>query len=116
MKIRIAALAVLLTVVPLRAEEESSANFLLPYCHRLVEEDRSRGANDTFLQGYCLGSVDSLGVGGTLHHDLCIPESVTRQQMVRVVVAYLDSHPSELHKNFDLLAFGALMQAWPCKK
>jgi hypothetical protein len=37
-------------------------------------------------------------------------------QLVRVVVAYIDQRPARLHESFLNLALEALTDAWPCQK
>ena len=45
----------------------------------------------------------------------CPPEGVSLDQGVRVVVAFIDKYPGDLHKDFEFLALFALAHAWPCK-
>jgi Rap1a immunity proteins len=45
----------------------------------------------------------------------CIPDEVTRGQVVRVVIKYIDQHPEQTHELFGFLAYDALKEAWPCK-
>jgi Rap1a immunity proteins len=44
-----------------------------------------------------------------------MPDGVTREQAVRVVIAYIDAQPAWMHENFGVLALEALREAWPCK-
>jgi len=45
----------------------------------------------------------------------CPPRGVTAKQLVRVVVAYIDSKPGRAHEDFLELALEALRKAWPCR-
>ncbi len=46
---------------------------------------------------------------------VCMPDNVTNAQIERVVVRYLDNHPSDLNKSSGFLMMQALQDAWPCK-
>jgi hypothetical protein len=39
----------------------------------------------------------------------------TNDQLVRVVVAYIDARPERMHESFAVVALEALQAAWPCK-
>ena len=41
------------------------------------------------------------------------PREVTDEQIVRVVVQYIDSQPARLHEDFVVLAIEALRKTWP---
>ena len=45
-----------------------------------------------------------------------IPHPVTIDQIVSVVVQYIDARPNRMHERFRTLAFEALSDAWPCRK
>src|SRR4051794_16854802 len=45
----------------------------------------------------------------------CPPKRVTSEQVVRVVVAYIERRPQRMHENFKELALEALRDAWPCR-
>ena len=71
---------------------------------------------------YCLGLVkgvswtfESFRVRGE-HPDLtvCIPPMAPTLQHVRVVVEYLNEHPSDLHLSDVALVEWALREAYPC--
>jgi hypothetical protein len=46
----------------------------------------------------------------------CIPNEITWEQAVRVVVTSLEKDPAHLHEDFDELAAAAIIAAWPCHK
>jgi Rap1a immunity proteins len=43
-----------------------------------------------------------------------MPESVTVEQSVAVVVRWLDRNPQSRRENFTRIAMSALHEAWPC--
>jgi hypothetical protein len=112
------------------AEDPESANYILPGCRQVLA--RQRPSNFMVAQMMvCVGKVHSIFVvlkmrrlfqdsldrrdpGGA--RSLCSdpPENVTPEQMIRVIVAYIEARPAELHKDFDWLATLALAEAWPC--
>jgi Rap1a immunity proteins len=55
--------------------------------------------------GVCAGAV--LAVVG------CHPATATLDQLVAVVVKYIDEHPEDMHLAFRLLAHRAFLRAWP---
>jgi hypothetical protein len=82
---------------------------MLPDC-RLFAEGSSYP--HTILQGYCAGLVE--GIAYTAN-SVCIPAGANNNQLVRVVVQYIDSYPARLNEDFRALALEALFKAWPCK-
>jgi hypothetical protein len=58
-------------------------------------------------------------VGDIPHLDplLCaaVPEDVTIEQAVKVVVRYAETHPKEGPLPFTVLVLDALHDAWPCQ-
>ena len=46
----------------------------------------------------------------------CIPNEVTKEQLVRVVVAAIEKMPAEMHEDFGTLATIGIIAAWPCHK
>ena len=105
------------------AEEDSSANALLPYC-RLAS---SQPGNQAYLAGRCVGLVQ--GVADTLSLmkqadaqnnivQLCIdrPKSAGTGQAVEAVVKYGDAHPDQTRAPLTVFAALALTEAWACRK
>jgi hypothetical protein len=86
-----------------------SANNWLPLCKGyLAGGDNKR---DLMSQGYCAGAVYGIAFEGCAR----VPNDVTLEQMVRVVVRYVEARPQRMHEPFVLLAHEALIDAWPCK-
>jgi hypothetical protein len=109
--------ALALTVTVAQAEPDlHSANYLLPFCRGFGELKSSV----PFEQGRCAGIISGIAYMGSAVEAssrvcLNIPEAVTPGQAVKVVVAYIDARPAQMHERFVGLAFEALRAAWPCK-
>src|SRR5260370_18302003 len=94
-------------------------------CRRVVD-----GPSQSYLLGRCPGWVEGsrhvgvllreTGTGGDiprLDPLLCaaVPEQVTIQEVLKVVVRYGETHPKEGPLPFTVLVLDALHDAWPCK-
>ena len=44
----------------------------------------------------------------------CLPDSVTVEQSVAVVVRWFNRHPQSRQENFMWVAMSAMHEAWPC--
>jgi hypothetical protein len=100
---------------------EDTANEVLPGCRAFLKPPES-GWLPAFKQGICVGTIegvigagimDAVRGGGT--DPFCIPDGVTRGQLVRVVVNFADQHPELTHAGFSSFASAALALAWPCR-
>ena len=111
------------------AEETHSANYILPYC-KLTSDQVVGSPSQSYLYGRCAGLVEGVShmasllramqtVGDIPHLDplLCaaVPEQVTVQEILKVVVRYGETHPKEGPLPFTVLVLDALHDAWPCK-
>jgi Ssp1 endopeptidase immunity protein Rap1a len=118
--------ALALTITAASAEEEdvSSANYMLPHCRRYAEH---KPANLLF-EGVCAGTLAGIGfMGGSLRdfsplgndvrRALCIntPPTATSNQLLKIVIAYIEARPARMHEPFTQLALEALRTAWPCR-
>ena len=129
--------AVVLTKTPaLTQEDTNSGNYMLPLCQsflRMQSHDmatmtnelstggaRSGGIPLSMMQaGMCAGEV--IGIAEMLKGSdqaprACIPKEVTKEQLVRVVVASIEKIPAQMHEDFGTLAAAAIVAAWPCQK
>ena len=87
--------------------------------NRLHEDCR---ASNYFNRGYCGGyvvgivdTIESLQARGVLPADaLCIPDDVTKGQLVDVVGKYLADHPERRNAEAGGLVPEALGKAFPC--
>src|SRR5262249_62049901 len=107
--------ALALTVTTARAAEDiKSANYILPYCKAIAEERMLPNTAAVFVQGQCTGIVFAIHhmfwltqtIGKIRTGLLCadIPDQVTLQQEIRVVVKYIEAHPKDAHADFRELA------------
>jgi hypothetical protein len=111
-------LAAVLAVEGAEAQTDTeSANHLLPGCQMYLREQGV--VRSPFEVAMCLGLIDGLTfVTETFARFLpasissCPPRGVTKQQQVRVVVAYIERRPERMHEPFKILALQALHEAW----
>lgn len=110
-------------------EDVHSAHFMLPYC-KLTSRQTMASSRNALIYGQCFGMVSGIlmmvevlrqaEASGKAQLDpiLCtdIPGNATIEQLVNVVVRYGAAHPDETHERFEVLAFNALRDAWPCRK
>src|SRR5262245_13886611 len=92
-------------------QDLDSANSMLPHCKRAVADARERALTERnsipFAEGICTGSIVSLAwIGSSLSGALrfCPPPQATRQQEVRVVIAYIEARPARMHEDYRQLA------------
>jgi hypothetical protein len=45
-----------------------------------------------------------------------LPQGLTNNQAVAVVIKYIEARPERMHEPFGLLAMEAMKAAWPCKR
>lgn len=93
-------------------EDTDSANYLTRGCRGFLA-GKQGSAVDILVQGECFGQT--LGIAFASPY-VCRQQGVTYEQLLLVVVKYIDSQPARLHERFDKLALEALRVAWPCKK
>jgi Rap1a immunity proteins len=130
MKAMIGGALVALTVMTAHAaEDEQSADFMLPYC-RLTPKEMTADIKKASNHSRCVGIVEGVSqmfnllreaqAAGMVQLDplLCtsIPAGITKEQLVDVVVAYGETFPELTHRPFTVLAISAMHVAWPCKK
>jgi hypothetical protein len=90
----------------------------------------SCSATSEFESGACIGFIQGVingfNSGTTVQHvrsveqhavfDLCVPNGVTNGQLTKVVLAYTDKHPEQLHYPADIIVTKAIGEAWPLEK
>jgi hypothetical protein len=110
-------------------EDVHSAHYMLPYC-KLTSKQTMANTKNALLYGQCFGIVSGIimmvellrqaEASGQAQLDpvLCtdIPGNTTIQQLVNVVVKYGETRSDLTHERFEVLAFKALHETWPCKK
>jgi hypothetical protein len=93
---------------------------LLPKCKAYVEITSDQSGHDpvrAFRTNICVGEISGLAqVGRLLPRPIgsCRPPGVTRGEVARVVVAYIEAHPQRMQDDFTELALEAMHDAWPC--
>lgn len=90
-------------------------------------DKKNIGTDDYIGVGHCIGYISGIvEVVGTINMAsprgdkktfFCIPDGVTTQQLIRIVINTMKSNPENLHKessHFPLVVAG-LSVAYPCK-
>jgi hypothetical protein len=110
-------------------EDVHSTHFMLPYC-KLTSKQTMANSRNALIYGQCFGVISGIvtmtlllrqaqAVGkAELDPALCveIPGNTTILQLIDVVVKYSEAHPDQANERFEFVAFGALRDAWPCRK
>jgi Rap1a immunity proteins len=102
-------LAVLGAYAAFAQKDIYSADYLMPGCRDFIRAS----TDNAHLRGYCVDLVIGLARDAYAPR-ICLPREVTDEQIVRVVVQYIDSQPARLHEDFAVLATEALSKTWPC--
>jgi Rap1a immunity proteins len=102
--------AAVLSTYPAFAQKDIySADYIMPGCRDFI----GAGTANAHLRGYCVDLV--IGVARDAYAPaICLPREVIDEQIVHVVVQYIDSQPARLQEDFVLLATEALRKNWPC--
>lgn len=109
--LRAAIFAAAVAVLPSVGETEElwSTDFLMQYCR-----NRPGGsAVQSYLRGFCSGMI--YGVANT-SPAICLPDRVTQDEAVRVVMRYVDARPRRRQESLLDLATEALATRWPCAR
>jgi hypothetical protein len=117
MKHPMAIVLLLLVATPIRAEvmKQETANFMLPYCKQVIEDKITPPTLENgYHAGRCMGMVEAMSLLGG--REYCTPDGATFGQEIRIIVAYIESHPAIMHEAFTTLGARALVDAWPCPK
>jgi hypothetical protein len=106
--------------IPQRAPQQQeelpiSAGDFLPACKAAVNREPGK----LFAAGACYGLIKGISeVAGLIapqNKAYCLPPGVTYEQVGRVFVAYLETHPARLHEDAVVLAVESFKNAWPCR-
>jgi hypothetical protein len=119
-------LVLLMPSMALSETRDDSANFVMHGCRDALSGDTKKIAY--FPAGLCVGAVMGIVYAGNVQ---CLaiqqgsltewkggvdpPKAFTPEQAMRVVVKYIDARPERMNELFYLLAWDALIEAWPCK-
>jgi hypothetical protein len=84
----------------------------------MVASGTAPASGGAFQAGTCFGEIETLNwfAPGAYDENLrsCAPENVTRRQMAKVIVDYLDRNRDRLNEPFEGLALEAFAHTWPC--
>jgi Rap1a immunity proteins len=127
----LAAMAALAITAAATAAEEDvhSARSMLPYC-KLTSKQTMANTRNALMYGQCFGVISGVvtmsevmrqaRAAGTVGLDpaLCveIPGDTTILQVVDAVVKYGEAHSDMSRERFEIVAFAALRDNWPCGK
>ena len=107
----------------------ADGNLLLQQCKDALTVMDGGVGKSAFGGGVCMGKIDGAldGIemsrgyysalsGKTLSPFICRPETVTKEQQLRIVVKYLTDNPEKLHQNDVTSIAMAMAFAFPCVK
>jgi Rap1a immunity proteins len=112
-----------IAVVPIAVHGQptsrGSSELLLRDCNaaiRHIEGDREVSLMQaqnciSYIQGY----RDAMDIARRIGKLVCVPGEARPSQLARVVVAYLQGNPRELHQDKAAGLHNALITAYPCK-
>jgi len=111
----------LLLSLPATATDADSVKYWLPHCKALT----SAGQTDmkgTYLEGECLGMIKASAFiiqaapPGGLPFRACLPDNaITTDQLVTVVLRWMEKKPDLAGEDFIVVTMLALAATWPCK-
>jgi hypothetical protein len=102
---------------------------MLPFC-KLSSKQTMANTRNALMYGQCFGVISGVVMmtevlrqaqaNGKAELDpvLCvaIPGDTTILQLIDTVVKYGEGHPDQAGERFEVVAFGAFRDAWPCRK
>src|SRR6516164_4206130 len=109
-------------------EDVHSARSMLPYC-KLTSKQTMANTRNALMYGQCFGMISGVvmmmevlrqaSAAGKAELDpaLCvnIPGDTTILQLVDAVVKYGEAHAGPTGERFEVLAFAAFRETWPCR-
>lgn len=106
--------------LPAQAQNEASANAILPGCRDLIAS--IKGATIPTARvidaSECRGMLRTIiYVGASLDPRIafCPPVSVTRAQAMEIAIRDIEAHPELWHENFVFLVVNIFHRMWPCR-
>jgi hypothetical protein len=128
MRIIIVGVSLVLVLTQVGSALGEDANHIMPGCRAVTDEQSTKDVPET---RECLGTIEGMRVGAILQSyvlrappPFCIPDNVTRGQIVRAVVNYIDrqspplttgSSPDKDANMLSYFAYFALREGWPCE-
>jgi hypothetical protein len=120
MRLRLALVPAMLWISAAQAalspsNEQDTARYIMPGCRAFLDHN-TPDKGMALLEGVCLGQVRAavLGLAARDPNLFCGPSDTPFNEVVRVVVDYIQEQPSRLDETFAFLSEEALLLRWPC--
>jgi hypothetical protein len=111
----------LLFSLPAAATDSDSVKYWLPHCKALLRAGQTE-VKSAYLAGECLGMIKASAFiiqaahPGGLPFRACLPdEAVTTNQLVSVVLNWMEKSPKLAGDDFIVVTMLAMADTWPCK-
>ena len=115
-------LLMLLLSSPAKAADADNVKFWLPHCKVLLSSAGQADRKGAYLAGQCLGMIKASAFimqaaqPGGLPFRACLPDNaVTSDQLVNVVLQWMEKNPNLLAEDFIVVTMLAMTASWPCK-
>ena len=111
-------IAILLLIVSFNTYAVTAGE-IVDGCERLVTD-----AEIDAEQAYCMGWIEGAAMTSVFHAKqlgtddnmaFCLPEGVTPNQLVKVIIKGINEYPEKQHYEFSVAAAAHLAVAFPCK-
>lgn len=95
---------------------------------RMVDDKVSSPYDDNIGAGFCMGELHGQMIMNNVYLEylkikdatvspmMCFPSTVVVDQLVRVLIKYLEDNPDKLHEDAGVLTFYALAGSFSCSK
>ena len=109
-------LVAVLAVVPYGPVVAQDA-YVYTFGNNLLTDCRNKtsGFDVGVCKGYIIAIADVLNNNTVSGHRACLPENVTKGQVIDIVVPWLEAHPQHRHFTANSLVALALSEAFPCR-
>jgi hypothetical protein len=110
----ISLLALPLTLSAALAQDNATAQAMLPHCMAGLKAD-----TQDFIGGRCMGVIATLSfVSRVLPDNLkfCHPNTATPELMLQAISSFMDANPEAARQDFRLIALAAMRNKWPCQE
>jgi len=104
----------------LAQEDKDSASYMLRYCRAAAKNEALTRPADAAMAGMCVGIIDGISLMMSdfppeeKEKSSCPSRKVKLEQIVRVVITYIEARPERINENFRALVIEAIHDAWPC--
>ncbi|WP_342243228.1 Rap1a/Tai family immunity protein [Pseudomonas sp. OTU5201] len=101
----------------------ADGNTLVRNCESAIQMAGGKAGGDLIGAGRCQGLVegtlDTVYMMDTVHNAkraICLPEGVTKLQLIKITVKYINDNPKLLNQNESSLIMLAALDAFPCNQ